>query len=216
MWCALKFIRRDDDDLDMRAFATFREVWVVLLLSLLLAPGFASAQQEGDETADDAVRRETTDVESICEASSARAVVPMLARLRDSPRARTSVAESLQRCVGGSSSSSRSALIVNFLEGVRRTDLLRTLLLRSSSPHLNLRIAVSIANVEGDYGALAMAIGRSVEQGLSASDVRFTLRHILPPRDRPASDADILGRRALRTWLNHFGMLSDSPFAQGG
>jgi hypothetical protein len=212
----LKFLQRVDDDLDMRPFTISKETWSVCLLSILLAPAIASAQQGGSGALEEAVQQETAAIESICDASSARDVVPVLARLRESSRARTSVAVGLERCVAGHTSSSQSVLIVSYLEQVRRTDLLRSILVRSTSPRLNLRIAVSIANVEGDYGALSMAIGRAVEHRLSASDIRLTLRHLLPPRDRPVSDADILGRRALRTWLNHFGMLADSPFAQGG
>jgi hypothetical protein len=190
--------------------------FIACLLLVLAAPGPACAQQAPRPVDGEAIRREVVTIDAVCVTDGAGARVRALARLRDSPRAATTVAEGLLDCIGSDSDSSRPMLVVNYLEAVRRADLLRLAVLRASSPGARLRAQVALANIEGDYGALALAIGEAVGQGATAADIRHALSYLLPPSGLPESEVEAHGRDALRAWLDHFGLLEGSVWADAG
>lgn len=186
--------------------------FIYFLLTMLATRATFGQESQSPEQVE--AEREQVTIRAVCTAHNPRTVVPVLAQLRSSPRSATSVASALASCVDANDLSSRPVLIISFLEDVRRSDLLHETLIRVPHGRVHLRAQVALANIEGDYGALSLAIGEAMEDGLRESEFRHILGYLLPPRGRPLSEADTYSRRAIRAWLAYFNILNGSPWAR--
>lgn len=169
------------------------------LLACTFFPSKTWAESSQDST--------TTQIQAVCSSDNASTLVPILRQLSKAPAARLAVADALFLCSTGTSST-RAVLIVGYLESHRRVDLLRRVIAQSPSPRTKLRAAVALANLEGDYGALALAISRAVSANLPPPMIRHALGYLNPPLHRPRTGADVHAQAAVRSWLDHFGILN--------
>lgn len=178
---------------------------LVLFMAATAIPSLARAQSEtvspGDPTSNEAVEP-TPEVLArlICRSNDYEGLVRALRRFEEVGRDDDGALLDLVTCVDAPPGSPRPELVIRTFENLGRSDMIRDSLTFLREPGPRLRARVALANVDGSYRDLALALGRAEDRGLRSHDAQLIMSHLRPPREVPR---DLHERRSLRsvvTW----------------